>query len=228
MTEDELLSDFQPRFEALLASFSKGDPDEVAADIERLHQTYVTFGGFSGLHVNIAFRETFNEFLLASSRYLESTGKTDVLQKILEDFPDGYTSITKTLAEQQADTNWQLGMIKINHFGPKHPIGVPPREEFFPEFVIKFNDDSEAVFDSFSGVTVPHKSRIEGSQAAHLKALLWRLPTGSRYYFKKYKVSIAVDTKDALFVRMFAEDNFVALKFSWDAPEVPYKTSKNS
>jgi hypothetical protein len=221
---EELLNDFQPKFEQLLASFSKGDADEVAAEIERLYRTYVTFGGFSGLHVNVAFRETFNEFLLASSRYLESTGKTDVLQKILEDFPDGYTSFTKTLAEQQADTNWQLGMIKINHFGPKHPIGVPPREEFFPEFVIKFNDDSEASFDSFSGVTVPHKSRIEGSQAAQLKALLWRLPTGSRYYFKKYKVSIAVDTKDALFVRMFAEDNFVALKFIWDAPEVPYRT----
>ena len=122
---EELLSDFQPKFEKLLASFSEGDPDEVAADIERLHQTYVTFGGFSGLHVNVAFTDTFNEFLLAASRYLESTGRVNVLRKILEDFPEYFASF--------ADTKGQLARIKINHFGPKHPIGPPRGEEFFPE-----------------------------------------------------------------------------------------------
>ena len=122
---EELLSDFQPKFEKLLASFSEGDPDEVAADIERLHQTYVTFGGFSGLHVNVAFTDTFNEFLLAASRYLESTGRVNVLRKILEDFPEYFASF--------ADTKGQLARIKINHFGPKHPIGPPRGEDFLPE-----------------------------------------------------------------------------------------------
>ena len=225
---EELLNDFQPKFEQLLASFSNADPDDVAAEIERLYRTYVTFGGFSGSHVNIAFRDTFDEFLLASSRYLESTAGMDVLQKILEDFPEGYPSFAKTVAEQQADTKWQLGMIKINHFGPKHPIHVPPHDEWFPEFGMKFNDGSQAEFSVFSGVTVPpYKFRIEGYQAVYLRALLWKLPVGSRYFFNKYIGSMAVDTKDALFVRMFVEDNFVAVKFVGDAPEVPFKTSNN-
>ena len=76
-------------------------------------------------------------------------------------------------------------------------------------FDMKFTDGSEAEFSEMSGVRVPGEFRVEGFEADYLKVLLWRLDQGSDYIVKKYDETVKVDSTDALFVRLFVEDNFL-------------------
>jgi hypothetical protein len=94
-------------------------------------------------------------------------------------------------------------------------------------FDMKFNDNSEAEFSELSGVTVPIKFREKGFQADSLEFMLWNLESGSYYRVVKYDKVVKVDKADAVFIRLFVEDNFIAVEFIGDAPEVPYKNTRS-
>jgi hypothetical protein len=94
-------------------------------------------------------------------------------------------------------------------------------------FDMKFNDGSEAEFSELSGVTVPIKFREEGFQADSLEVMLWNLDSGSNYRVVKYDKVVKVDKTDAVFIRLFVEDNFIATEFIGDVPEVPFQNTRS-
>ena len=91
-------------------------------------------------------------------------------------------------------------------------------------FDVTFRDGSEAEFRGSLGTRVPNEFMDEQYDAFQFAVLMNDLQTGTIYRFRRYSAVLDVDKNDALFVRMIIEDNFLDVKFSEDAPEVPYRT----
>ncbi|CAB4607043.1 MAG: hypothetical protein F2587_02940 [Actinobacteria bacterium] len=94
-------------------------------------------------------------------------------------------------------------------------------------FDVTFRDGSEAEFRGSLGTRIPNEFMDDEYDAFSFALLMDQLQPGTIYRFRNYSAVLDVNKKDALFVRMIIEDNFLDVKFSDDAPEVPYRTSNN-
>lgn len=92
-------------------------------------------------------------------------------------------------------------------------------------FNVTFKDGSEAEFRGSLGTRIPNKFMNEEYEAFSFALLMDQLQPGTIYRFRKYSAVLDVDKKDALFVRMIIDENFLDAKFSEDAPEVPYRNT---
>jgi hypothetical protein len=89
-------------------------------------------------------------------------------------------------------------------------------------FSVTFRDGSEAEFRGSLGIYVPNKFLTGDYDAFFFADLLAQLQPGTIYKFRKYSAVLDVDKKDAVFVKMIIDENFLDVKFSGDVPEVPY------
>jgi hypothetical protein len=124
-TAEEWLNEFRIKFGKLFDAFDRGNPDEVAIEIELLYLDYK--------YVK-SIRELFNGFLRSSARYLGRAGKTDVVERILEDIPPYAGPITLGVPNApEVTVEEELAMIKALLPRQKHPIQQLKIEEDWPE-----------------------------------------------------------------------------------------------
>jgi hypothetical protein len=124
-TAEEWLKEFQIKFGKLFDAFDRGNPDEVAIEIELLYLDYK--------YVK-SIRELFNGFLRSSARYLNRAGKTDVVERILEDIPPHAGPITLGVPNApEVTVEEELAMIKALLPRQKHPIQQLRIDEDIPE-----------------------------------------------------------------------------------------------
>ena len=117
-TAEEWLNEFQIKFGKLFDAFDRGNPDEVAIEIELLYLDYK--------YVK-SIRDLFNKFLRSSCNYLSLKGRRDVVQRILEDIPVDYIFAPDGSVEQE------LALIKDRSRDVFIPGYKKPKEEDWPE-----------------------------------------------------------------------------------------------
>lgn len=105
-------------------------------------------------------------------------------------------------------------------------------------FDIKFRDGSTAQFRNSLGIYIPKEflpeefppENYEEYEASIFRDLLnqFELEPDSSYVSKRYVAILDVNTEDPIFIRIFIEDNFLDVKFSEGAPEIPYKNTRST
>jgi hypothetical protein len=122
---EEWLNEFRIKFGKLFDAFDRGNPDEVAIEIELLYLDYK--------YVK-SIREMFYGFLRSSAQYLRRVGKMDVVERILEDIPPYVGSITLGGPDTpEVTVEEELAMIKALRPRQQHPIQELRIEEDWPE-----------------------------------------------------------------------------------------------